>query len=78
MLFWKQWLLQVMQLVLPGGYIYVRAEYPIAVERLNIAIKQAREYGLLGKRTFSIQDLILILISDLVQVLSSVVRKQPS
>ncbi|MDE5666692.1 MAG: NADH-quinone oxidoreductase subunit NuoF [Clostridia bacterium] len=31
------------------GYIYVRAEYPIAVERLNIAIKQAREYGLLGK-----------------------------
>ena len=31
------------------GYIYVRAEYPIAVQRLNIAIKQAREYGLLGK-----------------------------
>lgn len=31
------------------GYIYVRAEYPIAVERLNIAINQAREYGLLGK-----------------------------
>ena len=31
------------------GYIYVRAEYPIAVERLNIAIKQAREYGLLGE-----------------------------
>ncbi len=30
------------------GYIYVRAEYPIAVDRLNIAIKQAREYGLLG------------------------------
>jgi len=30
------------------GYIYVRAEYPIAVERLNIAIKQAHEYGLLG------------------------------
>ena len=30
------------------GYIYVRAEYPIAVERLRIAIKQAREYGLLG------------------------------
>ncbi len=34
------------------GYIYVRAEYPIAVERLNIAIKQAREYGLLGKDIF--------------------------
>ncbi len=31
------------------GYIYVRAEYPVAVERLNFAIKQAREYGLLGK-----------------------------
>ncbi|MBQ9937738.1 MAG: NADH-quinone oxidoreductase subunit NuoF [Oscillospiraceae bacterium] len=34
------------------GYIYVRAEYPIAVERLEIAIKQAREYGLLGKDIF--------------------------
>ena len=34
------------------GYIYVRAEYPIAVQRLNIAIKQAREYGLLGKNIF--------------------------
>ncbi len=31
------------------GYIYVRAEYPIAVKRLQIAIKQAREMGLLGK-----------------------------
>ncbi len=31
------------------GYIYVRAEYPVAVERLKIALKQAREYGLLGK-----------------------------
>ena len=31
------------------GYIYVRAEYPIAVERLNIAITQARKLGLLGK-----------------------------
>ena len=31
------------------GYIYVRAEYPVAVQRLNIAIKQAHEYGLLGK-----------------------------
>ncbi len=34
------------------GYIYVRAEYPIAVHRLEIAIKQAREYGLLGKNIF--------------------------
>lgn len=31
------------------GYIYVRAEYPIAVNRLEIALQQAREYGLLGK-----------------------------
>ncbi len=31
------------------GYIYVRAEYPIAVHRLQVAIGQAREYGLLGK-----------------------------
>jgi len=34
------------------GYVYVRAEYPIAVNRLNIAIKQAREYGLLGNNIF--------------------------
>ncbi len=34
------------------GYIYVRAEYPIAIKRLEIAIKQAREYGLLGKDIF--------------------------
>ena len=34
------------------GYIYVRAEYPIAVKRLEIAIKQAREYGLLGQDIF--------------------------
>ncbi|MBN2022516.1 MAG: FAD-dependent oxidoreductase [Pirellulales bacterium] len=32
-----------------SGYIYVRAEYPLAVERLKIALAQAREYGLLGK-----------------------------
>ncbi|SCJ77269.1 NADH-quinone oxidoreductase subunit 1 [Anaerotruncus sp. 2789STDY5834896] len=34
------------------GFIYVRAEYPIAVKRLQIAIDQAREYGLLGKDIF--------------------------
>jgi len=34
------------------GYIYVRAEYPIAVKRLQIAIKQAQDYGLLGKNIF--------------------------
>lgn len=35
------------------GYVYIRAEYPIAVERLNIAIKQATDLGLLGKNIFS-------------------------
>ena len=34
------------------GYIYIRAEYPIAVKRLEIAIRQAREYGLLGEDIF--------------------------
>jgi len=34
------------------GYVYVRAEYPIAIHRLEIAIKQARELGLLGKDIF--------------------------
>jgi len=35
------------------GYVYVRAEYPLAVERLNYAIKQAKERGLLGERIFN-------------------------
>ncbi|MEG0339328.1 MAG: NADH-ubiquinone oxidoreductase-F iron-sulfur binding region domain-containing protein, partial [Oscillospiraceae bacterium] len=34
------------------GYVYIRAEYPIAVNRLEIAIKQAHEYGLLGEHIF--------------------------
>ncbi len=34
------------------GYIYIRAEYPIAVKRLQLAINQAKEYGLLGKGIF--------------------------
>lgn len=34
------------------GYIYVRAEYPIAIARLEIAIEQAREYGMLGNDIF--------------------------
>ena len=34
------------------GYIYVRAEYPIAVHRLQIAIEQARKYGILGEKIF--------------------------
>ncbi len=35
------------------GYIYIRAEYPIAVKRLEIAINQARKYELLGKNIFN-------------------------
>lgn len=35
------------------GYVYIRAEYPIAVDRLKIAINQATELGLLGKNIFS-------------------------
>jgi NADP-reducing hydrogenase subunit HndC len=34
------------------GYVYVRAEYPLAVERLGYAIKQAREFGVLGENIF--------------------------
>ena len=34
------------------GYLYVRAEYPIAIKRLEIAMQQARELGLLGKNIF--------------------------
>ena len=34
------------------GYVYVRAEYPLAVERLDVAIRDAREAGLLGKNIF--------------------------
>lgn len=34
------------------GYIYIRNEYPIALQRLRIAIEQAKEYGLLGKNIF--------------------------
>ena len=47
------------------GYVYVRAEYPVAVNRLQIALDQAREYGV----TISISR------SDLVQVRSSAVRR---
>jgi NADH:ubiquinone oxidoreductase subunit F (NADH-binding)/(2Fe-2S) ferredoxin len=34
------------------AYVYIRAEYPLALKRLNIALDQAREYGLLGKDIF--------------------------
>lgn len=35
-----------------NGYIYVRMEYPLAIKRFNIAIEQAKEYGLLGENIF--------------------------
>ncbi len=35
------------------GYVYIRAEYPLAVERLKLAIKQARDAGYLGKKIFA-------------------------
>ncbi len=34
------------------GYVYIRAEYPLAIERLTLAIDQAREYGVLGQNIF--------------------------
>jgi len=34
------------------GYLYIRAEYPLAIKRVNLAIEQARKYGLLGKDIF--------------------------
>jgi len=34
------------------GHVYIRAEYPLAIDRLKIAIDQAREYGILGKNIF--------------------------
>jgi len=42
------------------AYIYIRAEYPLAVQRLKEAIKQAKAYGL-WVETFSIAELISIL-----------------
>ncbi|MBE5730955.1 MAG: 4Fe-4S dicluster domain-containing protein, partial [Clostridiales bacterium] len=36
------------------GYVYIRAEYPIAVDRLQVAIDQAREYGILGKNAMGL------------------------
>ena len=35
------------------SYVYIRAEYPLAIKRLNIAIHQAKEYGLIGKNIFN-------------------------
>ena len=44
----KQWQSAVIAIEASNGLIYIRAEYPLAVARLKTAIRQAREYGLLG------------------------------
>ncbi len=49
---WKLWPSPVTPSGPPRGFVYVRAEYPIAVRRLQIAIDEAREAGLLGKDIF--------------------------
>ena len=59
------------------GYVYVRAEYPIAVDRLNIAIQQAREMELLGKNIFG-TGFDLMWISVWAQAHSCAARKPPS
>ena len=51
-LFWRQWQFAGIVSVSDHGLIYIRAEYPLAIQRLKIAIGQAREYGLLGKNIF--------------------------
>jgi NADH-quinone oxidoreductase subunit F len=45
---WRVWLSVLMPLGASEGYIYVRAEYPLAVKRLHLAVKEAEEMGLLG------------------------------
>ena len=37
-----------------GGYVYIRAEYPLAVKRLHYAIQQAKERGFLGKISYRV------------------------
>ncbi len=60
------------------GFIYVQAEYPVAVKRLKIAIAQAKEMGLLGDNSFPELTSVLISISDLAQEHSFVEKKQRS
>ena len=58
------------------GYVYVRAEYPLAIHRLEIAIEQARDYGLLG-RTFWVRASISTSASTPGPGLSSVENRRP-
>lgn len=57
------------------GYIYVRAEYPLAIRRLEIALKQAKEYGFLGEDIFGSGFSFNLKIKR-VPVPSSAVKKQ--
>ncbi len=57
------------------GYVYVRAEYPLAVERLEYAINQAREYGL-REKIYSTVVLTLMSRFVLERELLSVEKKQ--
>ncbi len=59
------------------GYIYVRAEYPIAVKRLEIAIGQARENGLLGKNIFGTDFCFDVDASSWAPAPSSAARRPP-
>ena len=56
------------------GYIYVRAEYPLAIKRLRTAIAQAEEMGLLGEHIFE-SDSALLFISKRAPVPSSAAKK---
>ena len=58
------------------GLIYIRAEYPLAIRRLKVAIAQAREYGLLGGRS-SAPPSVSTSASSMVPVLLSAVRRPP-
>jgi hypothetical protein len=47
--YWKAWPLPLMPLAPQKGFAYIRGEYPLAIKRIETAIKQAKKIGLLGK-----------------------------
>ncbi len=49
---WRRWPSAATASVATKGFIYIRAEYPLAIRRLKVAIAQARDYGLLGEQIF--------------------------
>ena len=56
------------------GYIYVRAEYPLAIKRLRIAIDQAEQMGLLGKNIFGSKFSFKIHIKEVFSAANSVLK----